>query len=245
MRSRIRPRLNHATVVAYLALFVALGGGSYAAVKINGKSIKNKSIAGTKLKNRTVSGGKVRKDTLTGTEINESKLGTVPLARQADTATTASNATTAGSAENASTLDGVDSSGFLRNNGGSVVKINSRQAEDATAETILELAGLKLQASCPVPGGVKVVATTSKDDSSLYAYAAYPPNLDFDSFDLEGGDFDTGTSVDLGTELGDLGAPRVGALAYEAPDGSVVTVQFAGDFNGTSKCVFTGTAIGG
>jgi hypothetical protein len=29
---RLRPRLNHATVVAYLALFVALGGGAYAAI---------------------------------------------------------------------------------------------------------------------------------------------------------------------------------------------------------------------
>ncbi len=30
MRSSIRPQLNHATVVAYLALFVALGGGAFA-----------------------------------------------------------------------------------------------------------------------------------------------------------------------------------------------------------------------
>jgi hypothetical protein len=33
MRSRLRPRLNHTTVVAYLALFVALGGGALAASK--------------------------------------------------------------------------------------------------------------------------------------------------------------------------------------------------------------------
>ena len=31
MLERVRPRLNHATVVAYLALFVALGGGAFAA----------------------------------------------------------------------------------------------------------------------------------------------------------------------------------------------------------------------
>jgi len=37
MFAKLRPRLNHATVVAYLALFVALGGSSYAAVKLNGK----------------------------------------------------------------------------------------------------------------------------------------------------------------------------------------------------------------
>lgn len=41
MLSRIWPRLNHATIVAYLALFVALGGSSYSAVKISGKKITN------------------------------------------------------------------------------------------------------------------------------------------------------------------------------------------------------------
>jgi hypothetical protein len=61
-----RPR--HATVVAYLALFLALGGSGYAAVEINGKDIKNRSITAKK----------VKKDTFTGTEIKEAKLGRVP-----------------------------------------------------------------------------------------------------------------------------------------------------------------------
>lgn len=74
MLNRIRPRFNHATIVAYVALFVALGGSSYAAVKINGKNIKNKSIAGEKLKARTITGGKVQKNTLTGSEIRDGSL---------------------------------------------------------------------------------------------------------------------------------------------------------------------------
>ena len=77
MLSRLHLRVNHATVVAYLALFVALGGSGYAAVTINGKQLKNRSVVGRKLK----------KDTLTGTEIKESKLGKVP---SANTATNAS-----------------------------------------------------------------------------------------------------------------------------------------------------------
>ncbi len=36
--ARLRPRLNHATVVAYLALFVALGGGAFAATSLVGGS---------------------------------------------------------------------------------------------------------------------------------------------------------------------------------------------------------------
>jgi hypothetical protein len=36
MLRRIRPRFNHATIVAYLALFVALGGGAIAATGLTG-----------------------------------------------------------------------------------------------------------------------------------------------------------------------------------------------------------------
>ena len=84
------------TWVALLALFVALGGTGYAAVKINGKNIKagtitgnklgNKILTGNKFKNNTVTGSKLKRDTLTGRQIKESILGTVP---RADLATSA------------------------------------------------------------------------------------------------------------------------------------------------------------
>ena len=75
------------TAVALLALFVALGGTGYAAVKINGKNVKNKTIAGREFKSNT----------LTGKQIRESKLATVPKARSATTAGTA-NALAGGAA---------------------------------------------------------------------------------------------------------------------------------------------------
>jgi hypothetical protein len=98
-------------LVAIVALFVGLAGGAYAATSINGKNIKNGTITGSKLK----------KNTLTGTQINESKLGTVPHATQADsadTADTATNATTAAtagtatSATNAEQLGGVPAASY-------------------------------------------------------------------------------------------------------------------------------------
>lgn len=46
-RSRLHP--SPALLVASLALFVALGSGAYAAVSIDGHSIKNRSIPGNKL----------------------------------------------------------------------------------------------------------------------------------------------------------------------------------------------------
>src|SRR3954454_16589318 len=47
-------RPSPALLLALIALFVALGGASYAAVTINGKSIKNGTITGKKIKNRTL-----------------------------------------------------------------------------------------------------------------------------------------------------------------------------------------------
>src|SRR4051794_3799797 len=83
--SNMRPRISYANVVSTLALVLALGGVSYAAVKINGKSIKD----------RTVTAKKIKKNALTGTEINEAKLGKVPLAGLAGKATNATHATDA------------------------------------------------------------------------------------------------------------------------------------------------------
>src|SRR3954451_19972061 len=46
MFSRIRPKLNHSTVVAYLALFVALGGTAYAVNNFTGADIQDESLTG-------------------------------------------------------------------------------------------------------------------------------------------------------------------------------------------------------
>jgi hypothetical protein len=94
MMSR-RPRLTYANVTATLALILAIGGTSYAAVTINGKNLKNRSVAGKKLK----------KNTVTGTEVRESKLGKVPRAKLADSATSAASAANATRADSAAAAD--------------------------------------------------------------------------------------------------------------------------------------------
>jgi hypothetical protein len=71
---RVRARLTYANIMSTLALCIALGGSSYAAVTLNGRVIQNRSIAGKKL----------RRNTVTGREIKESKLAKVPRAHRAD-----------------------------------------------------------------------------------------------------------------------------------------------------------------
>jgi hypothetical protein len=74
VRRKFRPQLTYANVMSTLAVFIALGGSSYAAVTLSGADIKHRSIPGAKLK----------RNTITGAEIRESRLGRVPRAVMAD-----------------------------------------------------------------------------------------------------------------------------------------------------------------
>ena len=91
MVRRLRPhRPSHATVVAYLALFVALGGTAIAASQIGSKDIKRDAVKSkqidaaavrqNELKDNAVRGEKVKDDTLTGDDIDEATLANVDAA---------------------------------------------------------------------------------------------------------------------------------------------------------------------
>ncbi|HET7177735.1 MAG TPA: hypothetical protein VFI63_03520 [Solirubrobacterales bacterium] len=69
----LRDRLTYANVTATLALFVALGGSSYAALKISGRDIAA----------HTITGRNVKANSIGGRQIKESSLGAVPRAREA------------------------------------------------------------------------------------------------------------------------------------------------------------------
>lgn len=66
---------RHATVVAYLALFVALGGSSYAALRIDGGDIRDNSVRGRDLRNNDVRGKDIRNGTIRGLEVGRDRLG--------------------------------------------------------------------------------------------------------------------------------------------------------------------------
>src|SRR5687768_17007982 len=92
-------RPSHGTVIAYLALFVALATGSaWAAATIGANDIKDNAIrdrhikrqavktkkidksavTGSRINDNAISGKKVKLDTLTGDNIDETTLGQVP-----------------------------------------------------------------------------------------------------------------------------------------------------------------------
>ena len=57
MFAKLRLRLTYANVMATIAVFVALGGSSYAAIKVTGKDIKNSSLGTGDVKNGSLLAG--------------------------------------------------------------------------------------------------------------------------------------------------------------------------------------------
>jgi len=125
-------RPSPALLIALLALFVALGGSSYAAVKIGARDIQrgavgtraiaNNAIRSADIHNATIAGVDVKDDSLTNADIDNTSLAAATAksaesANRANTAASATNATTANSAkkaDDAEKLDGLDSTDFTR-----------------------------------------------------------------------------------------------------------------------------------
>jgi hypothetical protein len=88
MLHRVRPRVTYANVTATLALFLALGGGAYAAAtlparSVGSKQLKKNAVIRAKIKRNAVNGSKVSNNSLTGDDVLESSLGDVPTADHA------------------------------------------------------------------------------------------------------------------------------------------------------------------
>ena len=118
MASRIARRFGRhiaANLVAYLALFMAMGGTAYAANEwtgdnivdgtLTGADIATKSLSGADIRNKSVKGVDIADNTVTGVQVDESTLGQVP---------SAATATVAG---NADSLDGLDSTNIVQGAG--------------------------------------------------------------------------------------------------------------------------------
>jgi hypothetical protein len=94
MIARLRDRLTYGNVVATIALFVALGGTSYAVMRVGSddvvdnslrsRDIRNNSVRGRDVRDRTLQARDVRPNALGPGAIRESELGTVPRATDSE-----------------------------------------------------------------------------------------------------------------------------------------------------------------
>lgn len=146
-------------MIAMVALFVALGGSSYAATKlaknsVTTKSIKKSAVTGVKIKNRTITGGKIRNNTLTGTQIDESKLATVP---------------------DAAKVGGIDPANLITKS--QLIQFNVASNRGDAPKTVAQFGPFTITGRCEVNGAntnAYLDITTSQNDT--YAYG----DSDFD-----------------------------------------------------------------
>jgi hypothetical protein len=92
--NRLRASLSYANVIATLALFVALGGTSYAVLHVGSgqvidnslrsSDIKNDTLRSRDIRDRTIRARDVRRNAIGSAVVKESALGTVPKAADAD-----------------------------------------------------------------------------------------------------------------------------------------------------------------
>jgi hypothetical protein len=92
--SSFRKHLSYPNVTATAALVVALGGTSYAVIRVDSDDVvnnslrsadfRNNSVRGRDIRNRTVQARDVRRNGLGGNVINERALGKVPQAADAE-----------------------------------------------------------------------------------------------------------------------------------------------------------------
>jgi hypothetical protein len=78
LRRRDR-RPSPALVISLVALAVALGGTSYAAITITGNNVRNSSLTGTDVRNSSLTGTDVKNSSLTGSDVKNRSLTTSDL----------------------------------------------------------------------------------------------------------------------------------------------------------------------
>jgi hypothetical protein len=223
-------RPSASMIVALVALFVAMGGTTYAVKRLPAKSvgatqlkrnavrtanIKARNVTRSRIAKGAIDGSLVASNSLTGSDIRESSLGTV---RSATSAATAGDAATVG--------------------GRTVQKFSFVAPGGTAATTVLSLKGLSLTSTCTVGPALSVTATTAVNDAVVHVHAGRPGLV---SQTLAGDNFDVGDNFDPLPSPG--GTEAVGELVYVRQDGEVVTASYLTHETATG-CIFAGTAIG-
>ena len=221
---RLAARLSFANVTAVLALFVALGGSSYAAMRVGseeitddsvrGRDIHKDTVRGTDVRDGDLKGKDVRDNTLTGKEVKESTLDVVP------------------SAQDAQTLAGKPASAFLgsdRQSRTGLIKLAHGETR-----TVASIGPFTWKAACSDDGGANTGLTVTVESTEADSFAA----------DFGGG----GQPVSPGTPATMFNASTTGSfytigfpLSAVAPSGAAPTgLAFVGLQVAGADCVING-----
>jgi hypothetical protein len=227
-------RPSASMIVAMIALFVAMGGTTYAVKRlpkrsvgaaqlkknaVRTKNIKARNVTRSRIAKKSIDSDLVGTDALVGKNILESSLGTVPKAKEAEHATTADKV------------------------GGLATQKFSFRAPAGTAGTnVLTLGGLALNATCGAGATLSVTAATTVSGANIHSGGTW--GVVNQAFYVEDDPFDIGDPpLDILDNLNTGSTNLNGTLVYAKPDGGVVTASFLAE-DGGSGCVFAGTATG-
>jgi hypothetical protein len=251
VKSFLRRRPSPALVISLIALFVSLSGVSYGVATgfidsrelknnqvrsvdlrnndVRTRDLRNNEVRGIDIRNSTVRSAEVGLNSLTGDDINESRLGKVPSAAAADSAT---------SAQTAQALPGVR-----------IVPIKHRSG-DVTDQTVLDAGGLQLVVSC-TGGNEDVVARTTVAGGEIAAISddAVTTDLDMDPdassnivHNVEDA-FGPGVEFDV-ADTAVAADDRIYDVDYLGGDGASVSAHLITDDDaGTNNCVVSGYAV--
>lgn len=174
-------RLSYANVASTLALVVALGGGGAAVAA----GVAKNSVGTKQLKANAVTSAKVKNDSLTGKDVQESTLGQVPSALDADHADHADHAATADSATTAGRAGNVHAAVVQANGtlvaGQSLDAVSAARQDTGLYEVGFDrnIAGCAATASIAYPGegfltipGQVAVTGLENDPTGLFVVTA-------------------------------------------------------------------------
>lgn len=184
----MRSKLSYANVMATIAIFIALGGSSYAAITITGKNVKNNSLTGADIKNNSLRGNDIGAEAVNSDDVKNGALlavdfksGQLPQGPKGDKGETGAKGetgtvdtssfydkaqsdarylATTGKAADADKLDGLDSTAFLGQSGALTARIND-PAVDSTDNGIAVLSYGAVSGLSAATGDVSSVETLS------------------------------------------------------------------------------------
>jgi hypothetical protein len=222
---RMGPRvLRHlrANAIAYLALFVAMGGTTYAAIRLPANSVGTKQ-----LEKGSVTGAKVAKNTLTGSNIKVSSLGTVPDAAALDGKPASSFEPSAGALTSVTAgtdLTGGGSSGAVTI-GADETQLQHRVTGTCPGGSAVSSISQTGQVSCATTGVTQMMGGSAGNVSTGIQY-----------FAPEGLTTPSGTEGNVWLQSSNL-AGIAGNLSGETPTAVPAAVSFTLDVNGSPTSV--------
>jgi hypothetical protein len=245
MRRLIRHRPSPSMVVSVLALIVALGGTSYAALSLPKNSVgstqlKKNAVTNSKLKNNAVTGAKVKTGSLTGSDIKNHSLTGTDLA---------AGSVPAGPQGPAGPAGPKGDQGPKGDTGDTPTKVFKRTANAGDTITIATYGPFTLKGNCSGTAGNPTAQweiATSQDHSAFTDYA----NSYLTDFSASDGDQPIEySSTTSDPTSADMNGPYDGTFAALSADlntyitGSLSTGTYVGGA-GNPPCDFYGVVFG-